>query len=793
MSDKWNRRQFVAAGTLAGSTALAGCSSSDDPSGAADENETETETEPDDDAAGEETGSIVTVGNGSYRTTKPESVSGPPSEVYVAEAHVDEPIPTNSWWSALVWSPHGDVLWSHPLATAPGTEGLQIGRPSEWEAIDDGPAGPNFAGFPADFDFTLGVEGVQFDETVVTDWGDWSVSFAMRGEDASVEVTLVEGSPYVFVDGGEHGGPLSLSFDVPPDSWTAGDGKIGLTAEGTDYGLFTPSGTNWSGVGSDTLTADLGDDGYLTIAALPVADGSRESVLETFDDYAHARVTDTRVDWEYDSAAGEIRTTFSFEVDSKEGDATGTIAGLFPHQHKYTTTDLLGYAYPTPRGRMETIEGESFEVVHPFPGLLPYLPDVGGYDADRLRTYVQEEADEEIVRAHPEGDGVYWTGKNYNRASELAPLARHVGAEEAAETFLEGIRTNLETWLTAEGEDGSAVDSRVFYYDDTWGTMIGSPVGFGADEDVNDHHFHYGYVLRAAATIARTNPGWADESAWGGMVDLLARDFACPDRDDELFPFLRTFDAYAGHSWAGGNSGGWETGNNQESSSEAINAYAALVEWGEYTGDDELRDLGAFLYTQEVIAATEYWFDVDDQNLPDIEGWSYDYAPMVWGSGYHYTTWWTDNEEAIHGINWLPVGGHSLYLGFDDEYAEERFEDLADAIEGEAFSYWPDQVWKYRAFSDATDAADRFEARSEEYTAEFGDSRAHTYHWIATLGVLGSPDPSMTADRPFAVAFEAEDSRTYVAYNPADESRTVTFSDDTVLEVDPETMTIRRP
>ena len=71
--------------------------------------------------------------------------------------------------------------------------------------------------------------------------------------------------------------------------------------------------------------------------------------------------------------------------------------------------------------------------------------------------------------------------------------------------------------------------------------------------ELNDHHFHYGYFIRAAAEIARHDPAWASDAHWGGMVSLLVRDIASPDRDDPMFPFLRNFDPYAGHSWASGH------------------------------------------------------------------------------------------------------------------------------------------------------------------------------------------------------------------------------------------------
>ena len=46
------------------------------------------------------------------------------------------------------------------------------------------------------------------------------------------------------------------------------------------------------------------------------------------------------------------------------------------------------------------------------------------------------------------------------------------------------------------------------------------------------------------------------------MLRLLAKDYAHWKRDDPLFPFLRTFDPWAGHSFAGGMVDG--NGNGQE-------------------------------------------------------------------------------------------------------------------------------------------------------------------------------------------------------------------------------------
>src|SRR5688572_27939266 len=98
----------------------------------------------------------------------------------------------------------------------------------------------------------------------------------------------------------------------------------------------------------------------------------------------------------------------------------------------------------------------------------------------------------------------------------------------------------------------------------------------------------------AAAVLAQHRPDWAKD--YGPMVYLLIKDPANWDRKDTRFPFLRSMDVYAGHSWANG-AGQYEEGNNQESSSEEINFSTAVILWGAATGNKAIRDLGIFLYT----------------------------------------------------------------------------------------------------------------------------------------------------------------------------------------------------
>jgi endoglucanase Acf2 len=173
---------------------------------------------------------------------------------------------------------------------------------------------------------------------------------------------------------------------------------------------------------------------------------------------------------------------------------------------------------------------------------------------------------------------------------------------------------------------------------------------------------------------------------------------------------------------------------------------------------------------------------------------------MVWGGKGANGTWFSGNPEAVHGINFLPMTGASLYLGRWPEYVQKNYgalvkenleTDTKDAAkknkpapthDGTGFDQWADILWMYRALTDPADARRMWDARPADFKPEAGNSLAQTYAWIAALGDLGEVDRAVSADAPFAAVFTKAGKRTHVAWNLAAESRTVTFSDGVKVE-----------
>jgi len=718
---------------------------------------------------------VVRVGLGSYATQAPPGAKGPPEQVWRTDA-VKGPLPTNRWWSSLLWTRHSLPQFAHPLAVCAQPSGLRVCYPS----VTVAPIGL-MGGMPGGGeDLVLGHSAVaEFPDARLAGWSDWFVTASFECEGREMRVSYGHGSPFVYAT--FRGGNPRVTLCAEPKVWAgqADSATLGLSVRGKHYGLFAPSGSTWAGVGTRTLACDAKGKGYFSLALLP---DDKPGTLRLFERVAHNHVADTRVAWAFDPAKSEVTTTFAFTTVAREGKGEGTLFALYPHQwmrfvarpsgrllEERAEGRAPGHAYRSVRGEMKLAAGTEFTTRSTFHGVLPVLPVVSGEDEAKLRICLEEE-----LKGKPPGTGdTYWEGKRLGKLATLAGIAEQVDSKlEAA--FLGELRQRLEGWLDAADAQGKPKARGLFAYNRTWGTLIGYPASYGSDDQLNDHHFHYGYFLRAAAEIARRDPRWAADEQWGGMLRLLVRDIASPLRDDALFPFLRSFDCYAGHSWASGHAR-FADGNNQESSSEAMNAWAALILLGEAIGNRAMRDLGVWLYTTEMEAIHAYWFDVTGTLRP--KEYAAPVLTMIWGGKGTRETWFSNKPEIVYGINWLPFHGGSLYLGLYPEYVRRCYDGLAAAKGGKGFEDWADLVLMYRALDDAPDAIRQLEARGGRMPIEAGNSRANLVHWLAALAALGRVDRAVTADYPLYAVFGGSKGKAHVVHNMKDAPLTVRFSD----------------
>jgi endoglucanase Acf2 len=735
----------------------------------------------------------VPVGTGSFTTDRvgpaPEGCAPLASDAraFITDDAPAGAVPTNDWWSSLSFKKFNcsmsEPLHAHPVSYKPAPRGLGLSY-TQTPTLYGTPGGIGEFHYPYVEDLVVGVAGLNAPVVEVADWSDWTVTPSWSDGTRTMTATIGHGLPFTWFE--MTGGDAVLTGAADLRVWLDDGERLGFSSGGADYVAFAPTGSAWTVAGS-TLTSSLDGAGYLSLAALPTTtaddDAARVAQADAFAPYAYAEVTGTRADYAYDEATSLVRTTYSVETQAREGSNRGTVLSLYPHQSAYLA-DSAGdgpgagaasdRAYESARGRMTTLIGAtSFTTETPFTGVLPEVPAVATAEGDanaRLDALLDAEAADPMSI---DADDTYWTGKALGRAVRIVEIADQLDRTAVRDTALAQIEETLTDWFTADAGE----TEQVFAYNDDWGTLVGYPASYGSDKELNDHHFHYGYFVVAAATLARFDPEWAADEAYGGMVDELIADANNFDRDDTRYPYLRDFDIYAGHDWASGH-GAFVNGNNQESSSEGQNFANGLIQWGVATGDTATRDAGIYLYATQTAAIQQYWFDGAGA-MPD--GFGHSTVGMIWGSGGAYATWFSAEAEMIQGINTLPITGGHLYLGLRPDDVTENFDEMVAVNRGNP-TVWQDILWSYLALGDGDRALGELDA-DREYPVEEGESRAHTYHWIANLARLGNVDATVTADQPVAAVFEEDGARTYVASNLTQEPLEVTFSDGTVLDV----------
>jgi endoglucanase Acf2 len=711
----------------------------------------------------------LATGAGSLTTDMPGGNKTPPQTIYKTP-NLKGAVPTNGWESSVLFKQYSDPLYVHPLTFCCTDRGVEVGLPV---LSTDGPAVYGLH----EADFTVRHEQVlTFDDARADRITDWSVDIVMAAADGSLTATLAKGSPFSWYRF-KGGNPLiELYGDPEVTESAAGEQCLRVAIDGKQYGFFAPAGAVWSGIGTRSLTCVLppGKD-YLAVALLP---DDTDATLEFFRSRAYALVTDTRAEWAFDEVSGTVTTTFSWVLENLEGDSPSTIMLLYPHQWRGNdSVAFLPFGYDTIRGNMKAADGNYFTVTSRFNGILPFLPD----RITNPEAMVPLLADMTGGSYSSGRDDTYWVGKLLGKLAHALPAAEQFSGNEESAVILNGMKTILEDWFTA----GEKERGHYFYHDTNWGTLIGYPASYGTDEKLNDHHFHYGYFIYAAAQIALRDPEWGADKRFGSMVKLLIADIASPERGGRDFPYLRNFDPYEGHSWASGDADYFE-GNNQESSSESINAWQAIILWGEATGDKNLRDLGIYLYCTETEAINNYWFDIYGDIFP--EGYNHVYAALVRGGKYGHEIWWKDTNAVIHGINLLPVSGGSFYLGRDPAYVKANYEEILAESAGRLPPGWKDIIIMYYALHDPAAALALW---SPSIQPESGESRAHNYHWLAGLDAMGLPDPTVTADTTLYGVFTKNGSRTWIAFNPGSGEKVISFSDGTSLTIPGDTWAVK--
>ena len=684
------------------------------------------------------------------------------------------------WYSTILYSNKPEALFVQPITVRPTAKGMEFAFPSKEVVPTE--RRDTVIQYPHKSPILISPQAFEPGPAKLAGVGDWSaeVSMARGGDD--MRFTVAHGSPYAFVqitrgDVHIHVPAGAVRLDKGADSRV-----LALRLAGKAYALFGPTGVQWEPNGPQDWIGHLpAGKGYLSVAAMP---DDSDATLAMFARHAYAFIKTTSVDWVFDEKASTVKTTFKATTQSMEGPDAGPLLGLYPHQwiDNASVQGRLGASYETIRGQIKLLEASEFTTTAVYHGFVPYWPAVSenARSAD-LRDVMKTDQRNARRMMLEEGKGAYWQGKGLQRILKLMDVVEQQGDMEGRDRLLTLVKGRAEQWLSGEG-------NTYFHYDKGQGTVASYPEEFFTVEQLNDHHFTYGYWIHAAADIALRDPAWAAKSQWGAMIELLIADIATARRGAHEFPFLRNFDPYEGHSWASGIGMG-DMGNNQESSSEAVNAWAGLILWGEIQGNTALRDLGLYLYTTEVNGINNYWFDIHGKVLPP------EYKNMevsqVFGGMMAHNTWWIDDPREIKGINILPLTTASTYLATDPSFIKRNMASLKSEsaiFEARGKHPNPPDIWQdlFAQYTALADPAEGLASWNRWGSFELGDTRSHALHWMLSLQQMGTPSMNVTADTALYAVFKREDGHTtHLAFNAGKSVLNVHFSDGATLTVNP--------
>ncbi|KAL3423840.1 glycosyl hydrolase family 81 [Phlyctema vagabunda] len=383
----------------------------------------------------------------------------------------------------------------------------------------------------------------------------------------------------------------------------------------------------------------------------------------------------------YDAASGAYATTatLSGSVNGAQGSYTlsftkGGIAGTtlimfaLPHHvqsfaattKSAVTTVTLN---TTTKGIATAVRADAWTLAENLPitmGFAPWSPSLGSQTALSAseKATILNIATSEVSQdmgAQSNLNSMYYSGKALAKFAQIVYTINDLLENKSlAQAGLAKLKTAFAVFtsnkqqypLVRETAWGGVVSSASYVTGD-------SGADFG-NSYYNDHHFHYGYFVYAAAIIGYLDPSWLTTGNNKAYINMLVRDFANPSTADTYFPVSRSFDWYNGHSWAKGLYESYD-GKDQESSSEdSMSAYAIKL-WGRTIGDSNMEARGNLQLAVTARSLQNYFLYTSDNTVQPANFIGNKVSGILFENKIDHTTYFGANIEYIQGIHMLPL------------------------------------------------------------------------------------------------------------------------------------------
>lgn len=522
-------------------------------------------------------------------------------------------VPTNRWFSGLVFGAKPQPVFPMPLSYSASAHGFAIGLPQAVGTAD------------TIFGSAVAGLGLRFSGAALKVTGYDALTVTSRF--GAADVLTAEGWPYVAVTARS-----ALSATFTAGLQPASDGTLQTVIGGTTYAVKAPDGA----VSGTRLRLAAGQRAVLwaipkDVSATTLAAGADGVVTGSAVSHSTAgkRIT-TRLTYRTTGSRPTVLAATAMQQAGGAGCSAGSVLSSLG------TLSLC-------TGRTISYRVAAVKAADSL--------DLSDASASRL-TAIRAQLRRDLRATPAEPADTYGGGKWLYRLANLLTVAKAVHDPASAATARKKLQEALIEWTEVDGCRTRA--THCFVHDDRIGGVVGLEASYGSDQ-FNDHDFHYGYFLYAAAVAVRDRPSLATKI--GPVIDLLAADIAAPTAQRGI-PALRMYDPWAGHSWASGYSP-FADGNNQESTSEAVNAWNGLALWAQVRGNAGLRSTAQWLLANESAATKTFWLDPDLTAFPAFQ---HSFVSLLWGGKRDSATWFSADPAAKLGIQLIPMSPAAGYL-----------------------------------------------------------------------------------------------------------------------------------
>ncbi|CAM6117378.1 unnamed protein product [Calypogeia fissa] len=574
-----------------------------------------------------------------------------PSELWAAQIR-NPPLPTNSAWLNFVLNQGSCVEYLHPYMIQSSSGKLTVCYPTR---------GPNadfiFQCFVANLSVSCQEEGQV--SHVVSQYDDLSVTLDFGSR---LSVPLVRGSPYVtFIF--KNGTPLLSTIHAVLE--------LHSNEDSTRHKLVMNNGQTWIIYCSSPLQLDKnlnvgavggqGFTGVMRIALIPDGGGRCSATLDRYSKcYPVAGMADLSV---------PFQVKYVWE---KKGWGELLMLSLPYHREILTShsVQLPSLSYTSIDGPLQGVVGGTWILKEAHLSVNWYSSQ--GVGAEEARNDIVRALEVDVAALNPIfNPSTYFHGKALARAARLALIAEELGSPHLVEKVRAFLVDSITPWFRGTFSGNALV------YDPKWGGLVSREGSKdpGADFGLamyNDHHYHHGYFCYAGAVLAKLDPAWG--RAFKSHLYALVGDFMTYNStDSSSFTRLRCFDPWKMHSWAGGLTE-FADGRNQESTSEAVNAYYSAALVGLAYGDSDLINLGLTLTALEIRASQALWHIRCDSTLYEPEFVKNNrVVGVLWANKRDNGLWFAskDCREMRLGIQVLPITPITEVLFRDKQFAQE--------------------------------------------------------------------------------------------------------------------------